>query len=357
MTSVRPSLARIASACRKSERAYLETPKRGETFISDRTTDAQLILGPDRFFGPNAAFVAFRGSTTRSDWSANSRFWLVPSTLGGGARVHCGFSMQWNSVRERVLDDLEAMQPTCITLSGHSSGAALATIAATDVMARFPSANVDLITFGAPRCGNAEFIDRVSGAVNVYLRVVNSYDIIPSMPLSSMSYAHCSREWLHLQPDGVHEWCESSDGCWSGLRALWQRTFRLNLGVHDHFVETYTAALNSVLTAVTGADITTPLLGHDSDESPTRLSSDSGLLRPPVSLAGISRVGGHEGAEVELDLTRRRSVHSDAVSEDACGLGSDTDCDGHVDQGNHESRPVLVPEAEAQADKRESGID
>jgi hypothetical protein len=62
--------------------------------VSDTLTDAQVLIGPDTDDSApstRAAFIAFRGTTTRADWNINSRLWLIPSSVGAGARVHSGF--------------------------------------------------------------------------------------------------------------------------------------------------------------------------------------------------------------------------------------------------------------------------
>jgi hypothetical protein len=312
--------------------------------ISDPVSDAQLILGPDRYVGaPGAVFLAFRGSTTRCDWKINARVWLIPSALGGGARVHAGFSEQWSSVRERVLSELQKTNPTQILLTGHSLGSALATISATDVMARFPDAQVELITFGAPRCGNAEFIDKVSARVDVFTRVVNDSDFIPWMPAALMSYAHCSvREWLHIRSDGTTEWREAApDSCWAGLLSLWNRTFKLELGVTDHFVERYLETLASAISPPT--DVL--------QEGLPRGLGGPCLGRAPVGLARVPVAGRDESSKVALDLARTRGPDAVPVSGDARAFGTVSDSDGDVHEGDHESCAVDIPQAEAQADE------
>jgi hypothetical protein len=236
---MRPTAARIASACRKSKRAYDVRPARGEKCVSVR--DTSLILGHDRSLRQRGSvFVAFRGSATPRDWITNMCLWLVPSALSPEARVHSGFSRLWESVRPRVFEELEAMRPTRILLTGHSLGGACATVASSDIVARFPDATVDVITFGAPRCGNARFIECVSHAVDVFARVVHEGDLVPWMLCPR--YDHDAREWAYLRPGGALEWRQPVVGCWVGLCAMWARASPL--GVRHHFIEQYVSAFS-----------------------------------------------------------------------------------------------------------------
>jgi hypothetical protein len=241
----RPAISRILSACRKSQRAYEPVARLGEKLISDLQTDAQVIVGSDDFLesGDSGAFVAFRGTTSAADWGMNSRVWLVPSTLGGGAKVHSGFAMQWASVKSRVFDELEQIGPDRILLTGHSLGGACAMIASTDIIERFPGVPVEMITFGAPRCGNTAYSERVAKNVSVCTRVVHDNDIVPSMPTVALGYAHSATPWLHImegdsKPDTKLVWKKPADGWWFEMRARFARLLSFD-GISDHHISHY----------------------------------------------------------------------------------------------------------------------
>jgi hypothetical protein len=112
-------------------------------------------------------FHRFRGTTTRADWN-NSRL-VGPQLCGRRARVH-EFVMQWESVRSRVLLILDEIEADTILLVGHSGGAH-----GDDRQHRSSTntATVDVITFGAPRCGSmALHIRAAANNVKSMTRVV-----------------------------------------------------------------------------------------------------------------------------------------------------------------------------------------
>ena len=118
---------------------------------------------------------------------------LVPRD--GGGLVHEGFRNGLDEVwkdktrkRQRIkglksyLDELSAQKERPIWFTGHSLGAALATLAAD----RYGKAQ-GLYTFGSPRVGNKAF----SKSFNVaYFRFVNSDDLAPRVPPEAFSYRH-----------------------------------------------------------------------------------------------------------------------------------------------------------------------
>lgn len=110
------------------------------------------------------------------DVVADVRFTLVNSEQGGC--VHCGFkgalSEVWEAV-EQHLNQLKQENPDRpFFFTGHSLGAALATLAAD----KYGSVRA-LYTFGSPKVGDEEF--KNDFYVNTY-RFVNNNDIVPKVP-------------------------------------------------------------------------------------------------------------------------------------------------------------------------------
>lgn len=144
--------------------------------------------------------VAFRGSQidkTRDsalDWAADFKFPLVPERLGG--RVHHGFKDAldsiWDSVkcyvvRNRAQDGIERK----VWITGHSLGAALATLAADRAIANAGLVVQGLYTFGSPRVGDDDFKTAFcSAGINQRtFRFVNNRDIIARLPPRGL-YTH-----------------------------------------------------------------------------------------------------------------------------------------------------------------------
>ena len=85
--------------------------------------------------------VAFRGSFDTVYWIDDMDYAMTAYSYGPeGAKVHEGFLRAYNSVADQVIDALKAYlaeHPTAtIAVTGHSLGAAMATLAALDIKER-----------------------------------------------------------------------------------------------------------------------------------------------------------------------------------------------------------------------------
>ncbi len=101
--------------------------------------------------------------------------------------VHAGFRKALDSVWDEIAMALARLKyPMFYT--GHSMGAALATLAA----ARHAPGAV--YTFGSPRVGNQAFIDTLC-AVPIY-RVVDDQDVIATVPSKALGFRHAGTELL-----------------------------------------------------------------------------------------------------------------------------------------------------------------
>lgn len=163
--------------------------------------------------GRRDVVVAYRGTTTCLEWLENLRtnlthlpgMGLEPEGPGGLPMVECGFLSLYTSagvassslqqmVRQEIGRILRAYggEPLSLTITGHSLGAALATLTAYDVKAalgfgggeddgtRMPM--VTVMSFGGPRVGNRRFREELERQGTKVLRIVNSEDVITKVP-------------------------------------------------------------------------------------------------------------------------------------------------------------------------------
>ena len=135
--------------------------------------------------------VAFRGTDDLVDWNNNIKSMQTPFNECG--LVHTGFNITYQSIKEELflyLDDLSLP----IFVTGHSLGAALATLLTAELMDRdlFDSC----YTFGSPRVGDAVFANAFNNKP-IY-RVINNCDIITTVPICipNISYQHCGATQL-----------------------------------------------------------------------------------------------------------------------------------------------------------------
>jgi lipase (class 3) len=129
-----------------------------------------------------AAYVAFRGTEpdSVSDLLADARFGMLP--WPGGGRVHHGFRDAFESLHPAINDWLGRAGHRRLIVTGHSLGAAMATIMA----GSYPDAT--LITFGSPRVGDEAFVACFAG--REVRRFVDTADLVTRVPPELLGYRH-----------------------------------------------------------------------------------------------------------------------------------------------------------------------
>ncbi|GAV82465.1 Lipase_3 domain-containing protein [Cephalotus follicularis] len=148
--------------------------------------------------------IALRGTATCLEWLENLRATLTSLTAdddvvpnySGLPMVESGFLSLYTSrtatcpslqdmVREEIARVLEMYgdEPLSFTITGHSLGAALATVTAYDINSHFDNSHmVTVMSFGGPRVGNRSFRCHLEKSGTRILRIVNSDDLITKVP-------------------------------------------------------------------------------------------------------------------------------------------------------------------------------
>lgn len=134
--------------------------------------------------------LAFRGTEMHiRDWMTDINIDLIH---GPGGRVHEGFNTALNYVWKDIWTYLyhhRAGRPLWIT--GHSLGAALATLATAKLRLEKDEPVNGLYTFGQPRTGDREFAKRFDADFGAQtFRYVNNNDIVTRVPFRSLNYSH-----------------------------------------------------------------------------------------------------------------------------------------------------------------------
>jgi hypothetical protein len=163
--------------------------KQLDFFMSQGRDTQAMLISPAN--GPSFAVLVFRGTEQNigdflTDLETGPPL-LDQSVVG----AHQGFTKALDSVWEAIDHALDHL--TCpVFYTGHSLGAALATLAASR---RRPHA---VYTFASPRVGNGAFVDSL-GSLPVY-RVVDDQDALTRLPPESLGFRHVGV--LHtLYPD------------------------------------------------------------------------------------------------------------------------------------------------------------
>ncbi|PIN00925.1 putative lipase [Handroanthus impetiginosus] len=151
--------------------------------------------------GRRDVVIALRGTATGLEWLENLRATLTPlsgccSGSDSEPMVESGFLSLYTSsfgnrpslqklIREEIGRVLQKYggEPLSLTITGHSLGAALATLAAYDIKKTFKNSPlVTVISFAGPRVGNWSFRTRLEEQGTKILRIVNSDDVITKVP-------------------------------------------------------------------------------------------------------------------------------------------------------------------------------
>jgi triacylglycerol lipase len=145
--------------------------------------------GTQAFLAKNNEFavLAFRGTQPErwEDVRTDLRV-LKLRTIDG--RVHIGFKNAFDDVKDDITEELRkhlGKMPLYIT--GHSLGAALATVATQEIEEEFDDLVAACYTFGSPRVGDGKY----EKAIKVpFYRIVNSTDIVTLVPFLLGTFVH-----------------------------------------------------------------------------------------------------------------------------------------------------------------------
>ncbi|KAL8253932.1 hypothetical protein R6Q59_032153 [Mikania micrantha] len=151
--------------------------------------------------GRRDVVIAYRGTATCLEWIENLRVTLtsLPDDVTPEkkrAMVQKGFLSMYTSasntcpslqdmVKEEISRIIETYrdEPLSVTITGHSLGAALATLTAYDITSTIKhSPMVTVVSFGGPRVGNRNFRSQLESSGTQVLRIVNSTDVITKVP-------------------------------------------------------------------------------------------------------------------------------------------------------------------------------
>jgi len=147
-------------------------------------TDTQAFLVKNNKY----AVLAFRGTEIskkidiRTDADA-----LKVATIEG--RVHVGFWDSYHSIEKDVVAAVEELKEYPLYITGHSLGAALATVAthSLEIDPRFKDQIAACYTYGSPRVGDLHYDETFKSPI---YRVINTTDIVTVVPLLAMGYIH-----------------------------------------------------------------------------------------------------------------------------------------------------------------------
>ena len=157
------------------------------------------LQGYDRY--SDSLFIAFRGSANIQNWIDNIQISKITPYNDTSIGVSKGFYKAYNSIKPDLFNNLPSLvdkhNTRRILITGHSLGAALATLMAYDIATMFPTYELSyVVNFGSPRVGNSAFstsFNSFSSSFTHY-RITHYYDIVPHVPEEFLGYEHVSNE-------------------------------------------------------------------------------------------------------------------------------------------------------------------
>lgn len=130
-----------------------------------------------------AIFVTFRGTISLGDWLSDFTF---PQVVHPWGAVEQGFSHIYVQCSGDVQAAVKGAAPASAVLStGHSLGAALAILAAADLVNSGVAPAAGMYSFAGPRVGNLDFAAEFNRRIAVAWRTVNTEDIVTTVPLAT----------------------------------------------------------------------------------------------------------------------------------------------------------------------------
>ncbi len=223
------------------------------------TTQAFVLHDPDT----RHAVVVFRGTQQEVSEDLLADLDVRPSDLGNGVLVHAGFHhalyeitdiARRKSTAELLVERLDRLPPgTELYVTGHSLGGALATLFASEVLARTarPYSLRGLYTFGAPAVGNATFgrllNERLRREGAWHGRFTHGKDLIPALTWYTTSYVHNTEldggAPRHAQGINLH--CDGNGGKGYDVTE-WRRLWYCSGPVADHDKLRYFEVLRTI---------------------------------------------------------------------------------------------------------------
>jgi len=169
------------------------------------------------YIGYNSAFqeiiISFRGSSNLENWIEDLKF-LKDQTGWGNGNVATGFYEYYMSLQPNILPALASLTQQfpgyVVYCTGHSLGAAGATLCAYDLKVNQGYGNVQVLNFGSPRVGDSDWANGFNSNLGQIMRMVHQDDIVPHLPPEIFGFQHETQEVWENQ--GVYNVCDPNNG-------------------------------------------------------------------------------------------------------------------------------------------------
>lgn len=156
----------------------------------------------------NHSIIAFRGTNRTAEMIQDLLLFQQDYSKPGYGKVHSGFADVYDSIAQQVRDVAAKLNPAIpCYVTGHSLGAALATLATLDLSLQIPALKpkLQLYTYASPRVGDPVFATQHTQLILNSYRVINLADMVtlgPPRNFQGMTFAHIGQVWSFLANGG-----------------------------------------------------------------------------------------------------------------------------------------------------------
>lgn len=169
-------------------------------------------------YDSSTIYVVFRGTTNLKNVLVDLAFFKKPVWEDlPDLKVHSGFRSSYLNLAPNVLLSIRTASLKCasckhVVFTGHSLGAAVATIAAADFARSNPSLSFELFTLGSPRVGNSEFAAYATKMVPMNTRWSHANDPVVHLPMKLQGFQHRVREIWEQGNNTNYRTCSTTNG-------------------------------------------------------------------------------------------------------------------------------------------------
>jgi predicted lipase len=182
------------------KRLMAQYSSKNVVFFEDVPTDTHGLF----YIENGTLFIGFRGSESLENWEYDFMidkkkvpFDRDPSMYKD--RLHDGFLKAYMAVRSIVFQQVMNSGFKKIIVTGHSLGAAIATICVLDVQYNFRDCDVKLYCSGVPRVGNKQYIKGFNKYVKEAYCIRQGRDLISYLPPNLLGFFQV-RKYMHVGP-------------------------------------------------------------------------------------------------------------------------------------------------------------
>ena len=158
---------------------YADLGYTGHTFFDIDGAQCHAVWNDDEYA------LCFRGTEPSEIGDILADLNAIPRGAMTHGLVHSGFMGELDKLWQNVTEHHSKHKDKKFYITGHSLGAAMATIA-TSRFEEFTKVE-SLFTFGSPRAGTRSFVKNIK---TPHFRFVNNNDIVTSVPPAFMFYRH-----------------------------------------------------------------------------------------------------------------------------------------------------------------------